>query len=48
VLSGRQWTQHFQLDKIQSPPEVEKAIVLLKDEASIKKSFTNWLTKKKI
>jgi len=50
LLSERQRTQFFQLfEKAElSQPESEKAIVLLKDEVSIKKSFTNWLAKKKL
>lgn len=48
VISQRQWTKYFQFGKVvQSSPESEKAIVLLKDETSIKKSFANWLAKKK-
>lgn len=49
LLSERQWIQYFQPSferaEIGQP---ETAIVLLKDEASIKKSFTNWLAKKKL
>ncbi|KLL01552.1 MAG: hypothetical protein MRERC_16c014 [Mycoplasmataceae bacterium RC_NB112A] len=48
LLSQRQWSKYFQLENsVQNQLETEKAIVLLKDEASIEKSFANWLTKKK-
>ncbi|MCE8159334.1 MAG: hypothetical protein I3270_02480 [Candidatus Moeniiplasma glomeromycotorum] len=50
LLSERQWGQFFQPPKEVeiSQTDLEKAIVLLKDEASIKKSFTNWLARKNL
>lgn len=48
LLSERQRSKYFQFENsVQNQLEIERVIVLLKDEASIKKSFTNWLAKKK-
>ena len=44
LLSEKQWTSFEKGEQIQP----ERAIVLLKDETTIKKSFANWLTKKKV